>query len=615
MSHTPTGPLRRVLQAACIATCLAAGLTTAPLATAAEPCKLQQLKMPVRLVEQRPVAQITLNGVEKQMLVDSGAFFSVVSHATAAQLQLPLRALPMGVQVRGFTGDIEMKRARIEKVGLLGASLANVEFLVGGNEIGAGIDGIIGRNFLSFGDTEYDLAHGVVKLSFPKGDCEEGHYAHWAGEAPVIVVPLQLQDRKRNNNPLLVRVKVNGVNLTALLDTGAPTTSIELRAAQRAGIEESQMRRAGFTGGAGAGRARVWTAAVDRMEIATQRLNNSRIQVTDTNSPDHDMILGLDYFLAHRIYLSQREDKLFITWNGQAVFPPGNGAEGTFDASMAALPGALDQQDADALARRGAASLTAGQLDSALQDLNRATTLAPTVAENFFTRARIHLAQRKPNEARADVDEALRLNPALQEARLMRVRFLASPRGDRAAAQQDLALLDAQLPPSSHLRLEMGRTYDTLQLAPEAMRQYGLWIDTHPLDARLPDALLARCLLRLRTNDALPLAVKDCEAAADNDSALPQHLDIAGWAQLRVGEDRTALRRFERATRKEASAVALYGRGLAHQRLGSPEIGERDLARAREMNPRIEDLLRRMGLLPPAAAAAPAPGPASGPPP
>ncbi|RVU43852.1 aspartyl protease family protein [Rubrivivax rivuli] len=615
MSHTPTGPLRRVLKAACIATCLAAGLTTAPPATAAEPCKLQQLKMPVRLVEQRPVAQITLNGVEKQMLVDSGAFFSVISHATAAQLQLPLRALPMGVQVRGFTGDIEMKRARVEKVGLLGATLANIEFLVGGNEIGAGIDGIIGRNFLSFGDTEYDLAHGVVRLSFPKGDCEEGHYAHWAGEAPVIVVPLQLQDRKRNNNPLLVRVKVNGVNLTALLDTGAPTTSIELRAAQRAGIEESQMRRAGFTGGAGSGRARVWSAPVDRMEIATQRLNNSRIQVTDTQSPDHDMILGLDYFLAHRIYLSQREDKLYITWNGQPVFPPGSGPVGSLDTSMAALPGALNPQDADALARRGAASLAAGQLDSALQDLNSAATLAPTVAEHFFTRARIHLAQRKPTEARADLDEALRLNPALPEARLMRLRFLASPRGDRSAALQDLALLDGQLPPSSHLRLEMGRTYDTLQLAPEATRQFGLWIDTHPLDARLPEALLARCLLRLRTNEALPLAVKDCEAAADNESALPHHLDIAGWAQLRVGEARTALRRFERATRKEASAVALYGRGLAHQRLGSPEVGERDLARAREMNPRIEDLLRRMGLLPPAAGSAPAPAPASGPPP
>lgn len=606
MPSAPTAALRRLL--------IAAGLAAASAITpAAEPCKLQQLRMPVQLVEQRPVARITINGVEKRMLVDSGAFFSVLSHATAAQLQLPLRALPMGVQVRGITGDIEMKRTRVEKVGLLGATLPNVEFLVGGNELGAGIDGIIGRNFLSFGDTEYDLAHGVVLLSFPKGDCEDGHYAHWAGEAPVIVAPLQLQDRKRNNNPLLVRVKVNGVTMTALLDTGAPITSLQLRAARRAGIEESQMRRIGFTGGAGAGRARAWSAAVDNIEIATQRLSNSRIQVTETDSGDHDMILGLDYFLAHRIYISQREDKLYATWNGQPVFPPGTGPAGALDTSMAALPGALNPQDADALARRGAASLAAGQLDSALQDLNSAATLAPTVAEHFFTRARIHLAQRKPTEARADLDEALRLNPALQEARLMRLRFLAAPRGDRSAALQELALLDGQLPPSSHLRLEMGRTYDTLQLAPEALRQYGLWIDTHEHDARLPDALMSRCLLRLRTNEALPLAVKDCEAAIDNESALPHHLDIAGWAQLRVGEDRTALRRFERATRKEASAVALYGRGLAHQRLGSPEFGERDLARARTLNPRIEEQLRRLGVLLPVPPAAPS-SPASGPP-
>lgn len=589
MPSASTASLRRLLIAAC--------LMAVSIAAAAEPCKLQQLNIPVQLVERRPVAQLVLNGVEKQMLVDSGAFFSVLSHATAAQLQLPLRALPTGLQVRGFTGEIEMKRTRVEKVGLLGATLPNVEFLVGGNEIGAGIDGIIGRNFLALSDTEYDLAHGVVMLSFPKGDCEDGHYAHWAGEAPVIVIPLLGQRRNRNNNPLLVRVKVNGVTMTALLDTGATTTSLQLRAARRAGIEEGQMRRIGFTGGAGAGRVRVWSAAVDSVEIATQRLMNNRLQVTETDSRDHDMILGLDYFLAHRIYVSQREDKLYATWNGQPVFPSGDGEVGALDKSMAAVPGPLDPQDADALARRGAASLAAGQLDSALQDLNRAASLAPTVAEHHLTRARIHLAQRKPTQARVDLDEALRLNPALQEARLMRLRFLAAPGGDRAAALQDLALLDAQLPPSSHLRLEMGRTYDTLQIVPDAMRQYGLWIDTHALDARLPDALMARCLLRLRTNDALPLAVKDCEAAADNDSALPQHLDAAGWAQLRVGEFRTALRRFERATRKEASAVALYGRGLTHQRLGSPEAGERDLARARELNPRVEELLRRMGLL------------------
>ncbi len=612
-----TVPLRHALQAMLLAA------TSTGTAAAPEPCKLQQLKMPVQLVERRPVAQLTLNGTEAQMLVDSGAFFSVLSKATATQLKLPLRWLPMGVQVRGHTGEIEMQRTRVEKLGLLGASVPNVEFLVGGNEIGAGIDGIIGRNILSLADTEYDLAHGEVKLSFPKGDCEDGHYAHWAGEAPVIVAPLQSRKgiRSRGSDALLLRVKVNGVNMTALLDTGAPSTSLSLRAAGRAGIEESQMQRNGFVGGAGAGRARAWTATVASIEIATQRLNDSRLTVSETYSEDHDMIIGLDYFLAHRIYISKREDKLYATWNGQSVFPSGSGTAGPLDTRMAALPRPLDPQDADALARRGAASLAAGQLDSALDDLNRATTLAPTVADHFFSRARVQLAKRNLSAARVDADEALRLNPALEEARLMRVRFLVAPRGDRSAALQDLAVLDAQLLPSSHLRLEMGRLFDTLQLAPQALHQYGLWIDTHEHDARLADAQHARCLLRLRTNEALPLALKDCEAAADNKSALPQHRDTVGWAYLRVGDDRTALRRFERATRHEASAVALYGRGLAHQRLGSPELGERDLVRARELTPRIEEQLQRLGLLPPtppqlpaavSAPAAPSP-PASAP--
>ncbi len=82
-----TVPLRHALQAMLLAA------TSTGTAAAPEPCKLQQLKMPVQLVERRPVAQLTLNGTEAQMLVDSGAFFSVLSKATATQLKLPLRWL------------------------------------------------------------------------------------------------------------------------------------------------------------------------------------------------------------------------------------------------------------------------------------------------------------------------------------------------------------------------------------------------------------------------------------------------------------------------------------------------------------------------------------------
>jgi clan AA aspartic protease (TIGR02281 family) len=520
----------------------------------------------------------------------------MLSMATATQLKLPLRALPSNLRIRGFTGEIEAQRTRVEKVGLLGATLPNVEFLVGGNELGAGIDGILGRNMLSMVDTEYDLAHGAVMLSFPKGECSDEHYAHWAGDAPVIVAPLLMRQRS-SNGALRIVVKVNGVNLVALLDTGAPFSSLSLRAARRAGIEQGQMKPSGFAGGAGAGRVRAWTAPVDRIEIASQRLNDNRLTITENDSPDHDMLLGLDYFLAHRIYISQQERKLFATWNGRLVFPSASGVEGGVDSRMAALPAVLDLNDADALARRGAASLASGQLDAALEDIDRACTLAPTVAEHFFARARVQLARKNFEAARSDLDMSLNLNPALAEPRLQRARLHAA-RGDRTAALQDLAQLDAALPPQSHLRMDMGRMHAAFNQAPEALRQFELWLGTHESDARVPDVLHSRCLLRLRLGLDLPLALKDCEEAAAHDSAVPAFRDTVGWAQLRLADPAAALRSFERATRKQASAVALYGRGLAHQQLGDGASAERDLASARQLNPGIEELLQRQGLGP-----------------
>ena len=71
-------------------------------------------------------------------------------------------------RLQGYTGDIEAKLTRVAEVGLRSAVIPRVEFIVGGNELGSGIMGILGRNFLSMGDTEYDLAHGIVRLVLPQ---------------------------------------------------------------------------------------------------------------------------------------------------------------------------------------------------------------------------------------------------------------------------------------------------------------------------------------------------------------------------------------------------------------------------------------------------------------
>lgn len=556
-------------------------------------CDLKQMEIPVHIVDQRPIATLTLNGTEAPMLVDSGAFFSMLSESTATQLNLPLRSLPMGLRIEGYTGRVAAKQTRVEKVGLLGAQLSNVEFIVGGNELGAGIMGILGRNILSMADTEYDLAHGVVRLTFPKGECAKTNLAYWAGEAPVIEAPLD-EERHREDTAIRLAVKVNGKRTLALLDTGAPQTSLTLKAARRAGIEEGDLTPKRRVGGVGEGRAKSWTGRVAVFELGGEKVSNNRLQIDDTDNLDDDMLVGLDYFLSHRIYVSRLQRRVYATWNGGHIFALGRAAPGDYDARYAALPQDVAQDDADALARRGAAAIAAGNYQRALEDLNRACELAPGVADYFYARARLHLTMRQTRPALADLDTALQLDPTLAEARLRRA-WVHAALGNRPAAQADLMQLDAALPPSSTVRADMAELYAGFGQAAEALRQFDLWVNAHQKDARLASVLNGRCWMRARLNIELPLALQDCKQAVDMDDGAAAYRDSLGWTYLRLGDGARAKKAFDGAIKLKALPFSLYGRGLAQLRLNDTASGEQDLAAARKLRPSIDEDARKEG--------------------
>jgi predicted aspartyl protease/tetratricopeptide (TPR) repeat protein len=597
-SHERRAPWRAGWCAAWLALLLGA-----PAAWAAG-CNLSQLEIPVRIVNQRPVGTLMLNGTEVPMLIDSGAFFSMLPVSTATQLGLRLRHLPFGFRLEGYTGSIEAQMTKVERVGLRGNELRNIEFIVGGNEIGSGIMGILGRNFLSVADTEYDLAHGVVRLMFPKGDCAKVNFAYWAGEAPVIETKLDSGFRD-NSTEIRVAVKVNGESMNAIMDTGAPGTSIKMRSAKRAGVKEADLKEVGRVGGAGEGRVRSWTAQLSAFELGGEKIVNNFLQIDETDHLRDDMLIGLDYFLSHRIYVSRLQDKVYATWNGGPVFARGV-TDAVYDPRYAALPAAIAPDDAEALARRGEAAAARGEFTKALEDLNRACELAPKAEANFLARARVHLALKDFDKAMQDLNQALSLHPGLNEALAVRASMRAAS-GDRDGALADLAALDTALPPSAHLREGMARIYAGLGLAPEALRQWDLWVPTHRADAHLAEVLNSRCWLRAGLNRELKLALEDCKAAVDKDGDESAYRDSLGWTYLRLDDARSAVKAFDAAIKIKPRAFSHYGRALAQARLGQADAARRDLAAARQLTKDIDDRVRAEGF--PVADDAPAAGP------
>ena len=557
-------------------------------------CKIETVELPIKMVGTRAIANVRINGTDVPLIVDTGAAYSMLTDAAAAQLKLKVGA---GIRVGGLTGIVKTGTATVKKLELLGGSFPDVDFIVGGVEPGSGAMGLIGRNILSLTDAEYDLAHGVIRFISPGDDCADANMAYWAGDAPVSEIRLLRDDKHRSPLPPLHGVvKVNDRSEIVLFDSGA-SSLVSLQTARQLGLKESDMTRNGGGYGVGGKAVKAWTAPFAKVDLGGEIISNNRLQVVDVDM-EEDMLLGIDFFLSHRIYVSQKRRLMFFTYNGGRVFMYNAAAPATAAASAAssAASGADAELDADAYSRRGAASASRGDFASALADLDHACALAPTSAAFLAQRASIEFALRQPAKARQDIDKALELDPGQADARLQRATARARDK-DTDGALADLAALDKTLAPESPLRVQMGNLYMSLRAPAQAVVQFDLWVPHHEHEFRIERILYDRCWARVELGVDLDKAVDDCDAAVDADSKSGVYLAGRAWARLRQGNPSRARADFDRSLAiRPDHALTLYGRGLARQRLGDAAAGQADLDAARKLDPKIDAEMARRGL-------------------
>ena len=578
---------------------LAAALLTlgVPTAHAAEErCSAKFIEMPVKMVGSRAVATVGINGNTVPLMVDSGAFFSMLTDAAAAQFKLRLRPLPYGMEIQGLAGRVDAHLTTVDHLELLKGDLPDVDFIVGGNEPGSGAMGMMGRNMLTFTDTEYDLAHGMIRFVFTSGDCSKTNMAYWAGDTPVSEVAL-LHEFREERPAIRANVQLNGHKMSALFDSGA-STFVSLPGAHKAGVEDAAMTPDQDRAGLGRGKVSSWTAAFDRVELGGEAVLHNRLAVADFNMGDDDMLIGIDFFLSHRIYVSKKQSRMYFTYNGGPVFALNKRAEDAAAAASGASSTApVDTAlTADELERRGAASLSRHELAPALADLDRACAMAPGNAAFFMTRAQIHAQRHDFDATLADLDTTLRLDPTQAAARMQRA-WMHAAHDDKDRALEDLAELDRTAAPQAQLRVEMALLYNDLGHPVQTITQANFWIAAHKHDIDLAGALNARCWSHAELNVDLDKALDDCDDAVDADPKNASYLDSRAWTYLRLGKLKKSLADFDRGLAiKPDGAWSLYGRGLVRQGLGDAARAQADLAAARKVDPHIDAAIQRSGL-------------------
>ncbi len=577
-------------------TILACALAALGLQGAAQArCTASMMELPVKMVGHRAIATIGINGTKVPMVVDSGAFFSILTGSTAAQLKLPLSHLPFGMEIQGVAGNMaDARKTTVKDVQLLDGELHDIDFVVGGNELDAGGMGLLGRNFLAATDVEYDLAHGMIRLVWPSDECAKTSMAYWAGDTPVSQIELLHERENRSKIPAIrTTLELNGHKTIALFDTGA-TTMVSLSAAHKAGVKDADMTPDGELTGVGRGKAGEWTADFDRVQLGGEAVLHNRLEVGDYDMADNDMLIGIDFFLSHRLYVSKKQWRMYFTYNGGPVFALNKGEHA---APPATASSAVDTLTADEHARRGAASLARGDVAAALADLDRACAMEPDNADFHISRAAVYLRRSGGGgKALAELDTALRLDPGRIDARRERAmgRFA---NGQADLALDDLAILDKTLPPQSQVRADMGRLYESMNMPAQAIAQWNLWIAAHPHDITLEGAYNARCWARAELGIELDKALADCDEAIDANPKNASYLDSRAWVLLRQGKPRKSLADFDRGLAiKPDGAWSLYGRGLAHLGLGETAPAQADMAAARTADPLIDAQVGKAGL-------------------
>src|SRR5262249_14772669 len=130
-----------------------------------------------------------------------------------------------------------------------------------------------------------------------------------------MVVPLQ----RFRRDLLSVAVQIDGRQVEALLDSGAPLSSIRTDVAERLGVDAVALARDPLTSGSGVDNIAVagHLHLFGELWVGKEAIRNQRIEVAPLALPNVEMLLGVDYLQTRHIWLSYTAQRMFVAASGR----------------------------------------------------------------------------------------------------------------------------------------------------------------------------------------------------------------------------------------------------------------------------------------------------------
>ena len=351
---------------------LAAGLTLLSGREAIAACDYTKVaELHVTVENNQILIPGVLHGHKVKFLFDTSSPASFVPAGAAQKLDMPVSSFSQPVflsQLSGFVNPKDNSFAEVSHFSLDGLDINGTVFRVFGslestNFGGPDVTVLLGTDFWKGYEVEVDLPHNKVTLFHAK-DCT-GNLAYWSNSYNVV-------DMQRYGARTAFGIKLDGHDMSAVLDSGSPYSTLTDKAAAKLGVKHDSaavvmaeeretgtqatdlpsllrisyglgldpiypnVQTIGFPATAEAAPpSNYWLAHFDKVTIDEEVISPVNLRVVKTsqirtpetgalipsNDPVHyDMLLGVDFLKSHHVLIANSQNKLYFTYAGGSVF-------------------------------------------------------------------------------------------------------------------------------------------------------------------------------------------------------------------------------------------------------------------------------------------------------
>ncbi|MCQ8277433.1 retroviral-like aspartic protease family protein [Acetobacteraceae bacterium KSS8] len=253
----------------------------------------------------------TVSGRPVSFLVDTGSETGLLTpHAVSALGLPPDRAHRTQLQGTGGTGWT-VQNALLPPIGLGGLVLPGGSVPVGPLPampvIAPPVAGLIGADLLSRFDVEFDLKQGrLLFWTRRSASVACAPPPNWSGRFDTL--PMRLD----HGRPVLT-VRLDGRPMTALLDSGARSRIVSVRAAERDGVSAGVLAAdpGGINAGVDGHESVYHWHRFRSLQVGTERFARPVLTVAPV-AERFDMLLGADWFSGRDVWISYASGAVFV---------------------------------------------------------------------------------------------------------------------------------------------------------------------------------------------------------------------------------------------------------------------------------------------------------------